>query len=161
MSNLDTAKERFAKYFHRKAARGNMGLDDLPHLITADRLERNGEIDLGFKKVQLQGNYQTPPGYELTEMGKCVRRAIREATKIDVENLPDVVVSEDLPAICSELGFTYHTGPKQISLPQNTDMIVIYETGADSAHAIVTDNLAELSKRGEKIVGIIEVPKTI
>lgn len=160
MSDLDTAKERFAQYFHRKAARDNVEWDDIPHLREADRLERSGEVDLGFKKVQLKGNYQAPPGYE-SEMGRCVRRAIREAAKIDVENLPDVVGSKDLPAICSELGLTYHAGPKQISLPQNTDIIVLYETGADSAHAIVTDNLAEFSKKGKKIVGMIEVPKTI
>lgn len=151
---MDAAKERFARYFRRKAARDELNAEDLPHLREADRME------LGFKKVRLAGSYKLPSGYR-NDMGGCVRRALEEALQIEVENLPNSVDPGDMPSICAELGLVYHAGPKKVTLPADKEVIILYETSPDSAHAVVTDDLSEFSKRGKKVVGIIEVPTNI
>ena len=120
-------------------------------------MEERGKIKLPFKRVILSGDYKSPIGSE-NKIGRCLRRAIREAMDVDVENLPDVVDSADLPKICTELGLVFHTGSEQkVTLPRGKDVIVLYQTRDNMAHAIVTNRLHEPEKR-KRIVGIIEVP---
>lgn len=157
MPTEESARERFFKHFQSSAARDELKSEDLGQFARADDLERSGKIKLPFKKVNLVGDYKSPVGFE-SDMGRCLRRSLREAIDIDVENLPDVVDPKDLPAISAELGLTFHTGPKKITLPKGKDVIVLYETGKDSAHAIVTNNVAKFSEKGKKIVAILEIP---
>ncbi|MCL4389930.1 MAG: hypothetical protein M1484_01300 [Patescibacteria group bacterium] len=158
MPSQDSATERFFKHYQKAAARGELEAEDLAQFHQADKLDREGKVNLPLKKIKLQGNYKSPTGSE-DETGRCLRRALREAQGIDVENLPDVVDGADIPKICAELGLVLHTGPQQVELPKDKDVIVLYHTRDNSAHAIVTNNLPEFVKKGKIVIGIIEIPE--
>jgi len=157
MIHTDSAQTRYREYFqHRAATDKQLAEADVHHLVRTDALS---ELPTSpFKRIRVRTVFSAESHSTNFGLGYCVRRALREALKIDIINLPRWISIEDLKSVCQELNLLVHTGPGKIETIIGRRYIVIYSTTDRRAHAIVSDDLRVQEKEGRHIVALVELP---
>ena len=154
------ARARMASYYQHKAAiEPALSEDDIPQLLRSDRVV---EARNNYQVVKLSGNYESafaPATFK--GLGKCIRRAVRELTRIDVVNLPEWLNIADLPSVCDELGLILHIGEQKYELIRGKRIIIVYRTSEMRAHALVTDDPTKLPEVLDEVQAVIEVSPPI